>query len=192
MAAAQSDGRGRYRRKWISHHGNLYASFIYDAPHRDPRLAYSVAVAIAETLLKFGIAPQIKWPNDILVNGKKISGTLIEYAKDFVIIGIGINIASNPTVPNYETTKTDDLKPGISREDLLNELMSQMDAWIGKLSRGNFNAVRTRWLDLAIGIGAEITYRRGRATLCGINDDGALILRRGNEYIMSFADEISI
>jgi len=86
VAQAQSAGRGRYKRTWVSHHGNLYVSFIFGMPERDPRLSYSVAVAIAETISSFGIAPTIKWPNDILISGAKVSGALIEYAGRFVII----------------------------------------------------------------------------------------------------------
>ena len=59
VSQAQSAGRGRYKRTWVSHHGNLYASFIYKNFERDPRLSYAVAVAIAETLISFGITPQI-------------------------------------------------------------------------------------------------------------------------------------
>ena len=51
VAAAQSAGRGRYRRTWVSHHGNLYVSFIFDCPERDARLSYQVAVAVAESLI---------------------------------------------------------------------------------------------------------------------------------------------
>ena len=105
MAEAQSAGRGRYRRTWVSHHGNFYASFIFSAPERDSRLSYMVAVAIAETIMSFGIIPTIKWPNDILIDGKKVCGVLIEYAGAFVIVGIGINIKSNPTVAENITTK---------------------------------------------------------------------------------------
>ena len=105
VANAQYAGRGRYRRKWISHHGNLYTSFIFLSVDRDPRLSYVIAVAIADTIMSFGIKPQIKWPNDILIDGKKVAGTLIEYAGRFVIVGIGINIETNPTVAEYETTK---------------------------------------------------------------------------------------
>ena len=105
VAAAQSAGRGRFRRKWISHHGNLYASFVFACEERDARLSYAVAVAVADTLFSFGIVSTIKWPNDILVDDKKISGILIEYYGRFVIVGIGINVATNPTVPEYKTTK---------------------------------------------------------------------------------------
>jgi len=194
LAAAQSAGRGRYRRTWISHHGNLYASFIYKAENRDPRLSYCVAVAVAETLLSFGIQPQIKWPNDILVDGRKICGVLIEYSKNFVIVGIGINIKSNPTVKaGYETTKTDHYKRGITRDEMLAMLMEKLDFWLGRLSRGNFATIRARWMDLAAGLNSEITYKGQPATLCEINLDGALILRRKTgEYILALGDEISI
>src|SRR5574344_1101177 len=101
-ALAQSAGRGRYKRTWVSHHGNLYASFIYSSEERDSRLSYSVAVAVAETLISCGVKPTIKWPNDILIDNKKVAGILIEYAGDFVIVGIGINIKNNPTVENYK------------------------------------------------------------------------------------------
>ena len=117
-ALAQSAGRGRYKRNWVSHHGNLYVSFIYKTTERDPKLSYAVAVAIAETLISFGISPQIKWPNDVLIDGKKISGILIEYARNFVIVGIGINIKTCPTVKEYQTTKVKNYADA-SVEDIL-------------------------------------------------------------------------
>ena len=192
LAAAQSAGRGRYRRKWVSHHGNLYASFMYKMPERRPTLSYAVAVAVAETLLRFGINPQIKWPNDILVDSKKISGILIEYSKNFVIIGIGVNIKTNPTVQKYETTKTDNYCGGITRDEVLATLMGQMDLWIGKIARGDFESVRQRWMDFSLAINSEIKYQGHRAVFCGINMDGALVLRKGSEYVLTFGDEISI
>ena len=188
LADAQSAGRGRYRRTWVSHHGNLYASFIYKVEKRDPRLSYAVAVAVAETLIAFGLAPQIKWPNDVLIDGKKISGVLIEYAKDFVIIGIGINIKTNPTVRSYQTTKVTDYVTSITRDALLTMLMGKMDLWLPR----DFSAIRKRWTELSINLNKTITYRGHDAILCGLGDDGALVLRRGKEYIMAYGDEISI
>jgi BirA family biotin operon repressor/biotin-[acetyl-CoA-carboxylase] ligase len=189
LAAAQSSGRGRYRRTWVSHHGNLYASFIYRSPERNPTLSYAVAVAVAETLLHFNIKPAIKWPNDLLVDGKKIAGILIEYARNFIIIGIGLNVKTNPTVKkNYGTTKTDAHKPGLEIKDILAVLMVQMDHWMGK----DFRIVRARWMALAAQLNTPILYGGKPAVLYGINDDGALVLRRGTEYILTFGDEISI
>ena len=186
-ALAQSAGRGRYRRKWVSHHGNLYASFIFDSPERDPRLSYAVAVAIAETLITFGIHPTIKWPNDILISGKKISGVLIEYAGRFVIVGIGINVHTNPTVAEYETTRTDKY----TRADVA-EIFSVLTKNLDKWMNAKFDSVRDVWMKLAIGINAPVKYRGEIVELIGINDSGALVVRRGSEYLWIHGDEIMV
>lgn len=187
LAAAQSAGRGRMRRPWVSHHGNLHISFIYSAPERDARLSYSVAVAVAETIASFGIHPAIKWPNDILVDNKKIAGTLIEYSGDFVVIGIGINVNSNPTVDRYKTTKMDNYAE-IPMNELLNRLIRNIDKWI----RADFRAVRDRWTELAACINCSVKYHGELAQLIGINENGALVLRRGTNYLLVYGDEIII
>ena len=188
MALAQSAGRGRYRRTWVSHHGNLYASFIYKIYERDPKLSYAIAVAIAETLISFGITPQIKWPNDVLIDGKKISGVLIEYSQNFVIVGIGINIKTCPTVKEYKTTKIHKYKPGVDIKDVLNTLMKKIDKW----RNANFSVVRERWMELAAGLNKTIQYHGKPAELIGLNEDGALVLRKDTRYILTYGDEISI
>ena len=187
VAAAQSAGRGRYRRKWVSHHGNLYASFIYACEERDARLSYSVAIAVADTLFSFGIVPTIKWPNDILVDDKKISGILIEYYGRFVIVGIGINVATNPTVAEYQTTKMNDYIMA-SEKDVLARLMKYMDKWI----KADFATVRSRWMSMATGLNATVKYRGATAQLIGINENGALVLRCGTRYVLAYGDEIVI
>ncbi len=187
MAEAQSAGRGRHRRTWVSHHGNLYASFIFNAPERDPRLSYMVAVAIAETILSFGIIPAIKWPNDILIDGKKVCGVLIEYAGAFVIVGIGINIKSNPTVAENLTTKLENYAD-VPKGELLNRLMRNLDKWMNT----DFATVRARWMELAIALRKIVKYRAQDVELIEINENGALVLRRGSEYLLAYGDEISM
>lgn len=187
VAAAQSAGRGRLRRTWVSHHGNLYVSFIFASPERDARLSYSVAVAVAETIASFGVRPTIKWPNDILVDNKKISGTLIEYSGDFVVVGIGINVNSNPTVDRYKTTRLENYSQ-IPMMELLNRLMRNLDKW----RRADFRAVRARWTELAACLDRPVKYRGEMADLVGINENGALILRRGSRYLLVYGDEIVV
>ena len=187
-ALAQSAGRGRYRRTWVSHHGNLYASFIYKSPDRDPKLSYAVAVAIAETLISLGLTPEIKWPNDVLIKGKKISGVLIEYSQNFVIIGVGINIKTCPTVKEYKTTKINNFVKDTDIKDVLSILIKELDKW----RRVNFLSVRERWMDLAIAINKTIQYHGKPMKLIGLNEDGALVLRDGSRYILTYGDEISI
>ena len=187
-ALAQSAGRGRYRRTWVSHHGNLYASFIYKSPERDPKLSYAVAVAIAETLISLGLTPEIKWPNDVLIKGKKISGVLIEYSQNFVIIGVGINIKTCPTVKEYKTTKINNFVKDTDIKDVLSILIKELDKW----RRVNFLSVRERWMDMAIAINKIIQYHGKPMELIGLNEDGALVLRDGSRYILTYGDEISI
>lgn len=187
VAMAQSAGRGRYKRTWVSHHGNLYASFIYKIDERDPRLSYAIAVAIAETLISFGLNPQIKWPNDILIDGKKISGVLIEYARNFVIVGIGINIKTCPTVKEYTTTKVNDYCDA-SVSDVLGVLMKKIDKW----RNANFANVRERWMEMALYINKMVKYQGRSAELIGLNEDGALVLRFDTRYVLTYGDEISV
>ena len=188
LADAQSAGRGRYKRTWISHHGNLYVSFIYSCEERDARLSYSVGVAIAETLIAFGVNPTIKWPNDILIDGKKVSGTLIEYSGRFVVVGIGINIKTNPTVKAaYKTTKLDNYT-NVTRDELLNKLMRNLDKW----RNADFRDVRARWTELAVGLNRRVKYRGETVELIGINEKGALVLRNGTHYSLVYGDEITM
>ena len=188
QALAQSAGRGRYRRTWVSHHGNLYASFIYKTTERDPKLSYAVAVAIAETLIALGMMPEIKWPNDVLIKGKKISGVLIEYSQSFVILGIGINIKTCPTVKEYKTTKINKFVKDADINNVLGILIKEMDKW----RKVNFLTVRERWMDLAAALNKVIQYHGKPAELIGLNEDGALVLRDGSRYILTYGDEISI
>ena len=187
VAAAQYAGRGRYRRKWVSHHGNLYASFIFNSVERDPRLSYAVAVAIAETLISYGVSPLIKWPNDILVNNANISGVLIEYAGRFVIVGIGINVHTNPTVAEYKTTRIDEYAD-VEVTDVMSRLVKNLDKFIN----ADFDSVRKRWMELAAGLNKLVKYRGEMVELIGVNDNGALVVRRGPEYLLVHGDEISM
>lgn len=187
MAVTQTAGRGRYRRKWISQPGNLYASFIYKIEERDPKLSYAVGVAVANTLMKFGLNPQIKWPNDVLIDGKKISGILIEYVKNFVIVGVGINIQNCPKIKDYETVKIKDFAD-VTVTEVLNLLIKNID----KFRRIDFDVVREEWMNMAIGINKMITYHGKQMELIGLNSDGALVLRGDTRYVLTYGDEISI
>lgn len=187
LAAAQSAGRGRFRRSWVSHHGNLYVSFIYDCPERDARLSYAVAVAVAETIASFGIHPTIKWPNDVFVDGKKIAGILIDYSGPYVIVGIGINVNSNPTVAKYGTTKMD-IYSQTPLNRLLNRLIKNLDKWCA----ADFRDVRNRWTELATGLNTSVRYQGAPAVLVGINENGALVLRRETRYLLVYGDEVQM
>ena len=118
---------------------------------------------------------------------KKVCGILIEYAGRFVIIGIGINIKSNPTVPGYKTTKLDNYAR-VEKSELLNKLMKNLDKW----RQIDFPLIRARWMDLATGLNKIVKYRGDNVELIGINENGALVLRNGSRYMLAYGDEISM
>ena len=95
----QTQGRGRYGKRWISPAGkNLYATLVFFAPTPDPvEITHLLALTTAQILQDKGITVQIKWPNDLLVNRKKIAGILCETAGDQgIVIGIGLNVNMPP------------------------------------------------------------------------------------------------
>ena len=96
MAETQTAGRGRYGRTWQSPKGNLYMSLVLpDMGKNTPYIAFLTAVAVADSLPDFNVS--LKWPNDVLLDGKKLAGILVERVGDKIIVGIGVNVISNPT-----------------------------------------------------------------------------------------------
>ncbi len=187
MADTQTAGHGRHARQWVSEAGNLYVSFIFDVVRRDSRLAYAMAVAVADTIAAWGISPQIKWPNDILIDGAKVCGILIEYVENKVIVGIGVNIRSAPVVRKYPTTwlgRYADVKRG----PVLARLMERIEFWC----HAEFADVRRAWMERAVGINKTILYHDTPYQMIGLDENGALILRQGNQEIKVYGDEINI
>jgi BirA family transcriptional regulator, biotin operon repressor / biotin---[acetyl-CoA-carboxylase] ligase len=97
-ADSQTKGRGRLGREWVSEQGNLYFSVIVNSKRISPAeiSSFIAGLSVSGFLQKLGLLPQLKWPNDILIDGKKLCGILIEKHKNSIIIGVGININTYP------------------------------------------------------------------------------------------------
>jgi len=190
-AERQSAGRGRQGRDWVSASGNLYASTIVRLRATDPTpatLALVAAVALAETVdLYFRQSRlqgelKIKWPNDLLVDGAKLSGILLERSGDAVIIGIGVNLAHHPAVEGRLTTSLAAHGVAVDPADFLETLTEAFARWRDRWRHEGLGAVRSQWLARAHPIGTALTARLpdGEAIdglFDGMNSDGALILR---------------
>lgn len=185
-ADEQTSGRGRMARSWFSPPGNLYVSILLRRglpAQRSAELAFLTAVAVAETvraLLPAKVPVSLKWPNDVLANGAKISGILLEQADDAVIIGIGLNILEAPSATGYRTT-TIAAQGGIAtvdgaRDKLLERFRRQLDIWLEQ----GFGPIREAWLALSHPIGTSIKFTDAAGpvtgTFAGIDADGALLL----------------
>jgi BirA family biotin operon repressor/biotin-[acetyl-CoA-carboxylase] ligase len=137
IAEAQTRGRGRLSREWLSPEGGIYFTLILRpsiSPAYAPRINLMASVAVAATIRKlFGLKAELKWPNDVLIEGRKVCGILAEMDAEmdvvnFVNVGIGIN--ANTSVPQFEKTATSlkhALGKEISRKKFLNALLVEIN-----------------------------------------------------------------
>ena len=194
QAGEQHAGRGRRDKDWHSPLGNLYTSTILrpNCPTRMwPGLSFVVALAVGDTVAR--VAPsaraRLKWPNDVLVGGAKISGILLETVLatgstegGAIIAGVGINIASFPKDTRYGAACLDALAgKELMIDRVLAEYMTALTHWYDIWSAEGFAPIRAAWLERAHGLGAEVEVSnvgapslRGRFT--GITEDGRLLL----------------
>ncbi len=185
-ADEQVAGRGRHTRRWYSPPGNLYLSVVLRPgipANRLPELAFVAALAVGDTV--DGLLPRqtqcsLKWPNDVLVNGGKVAGILLEPVEDALVIGIGLNILYAPDDTSYKVT-TLATCGGLATVDgarilLLDRLAHHLDFW----QQQGFAAVRLAWLDRAHPIGSPLRVTlQGRAvtgSFAGLDEDGGLLL----------------
>lgn len=190
IADRQTAGRGRRGRAWSDGAGNLMASVLVRAEGAVQQLSFVAALALYDALSASGgqgsriPGPRLslKWPNDVLLDGVKMSGILLERAGDAVIIGFGVNIVSHPEGTERPATSLAVASwPSIAPVDLLAQLMPAFAAARVIWATTGFDAIRHRWLAHAAGIGERIAARLGTETLegCfeGLAGDGALELR---------------
>jgi BirA family biotin operon repressor/biotin-[acetyl-CoA-carboxylase] ligase len=192
-AGEQTAGRGRRGRLWLSPPGNLYLSLVMRpavTPASAAQLGFAASLALADgisTLCGPSLDIRCKWPNDILVTGRKLAGILLESeitgneTIDFVVIGAGANLASRPADVEYPATSLAEQKfPGTDPERLLQAYVRRFDFWARIWRAQGFAPIREAWLARAAGLGEEIRVRLERATLFGrfldLDDDGALLL----------------
>lgn len=186
-ADTQTGGRGRQGRLWVSPPGNLYASTLVRPRAGDPAapsLALVAAVAL-DTLLQAWLPPErlmIKWPNDLLADGAKISGILLEGAGDAVVVGIGVNLAHHPDLPDRPATSLAAL--GLSPPhpaDFAEELAASFAAWLARWRGEGLAVILARWQARAHPQGSALRAGTSEGTIDGLYDgleaDGALRLK---------------
>ena len=188
-ARAQSAGRGRRGRAWVSEPGNLYASLLLTDPGPRERaaelsfvaaLAVHDAVAASATPLAARLA--LKWPNDVLIDGRKISGILIEGEEPSVVVGIGVNCAHHPRDTSYPASDLAAAGAVVPAENLFAQLSATMMWRLAQWNRGaGFEAIRADWLARAAGVGGPIRIALADGERSGgfetVDAHGRLILR---------------
>jgi BirA family biotin operon repressor/biotin-[acetyl-CoA-carboxylase] ligase len=181
VAERQTAGRGRRGRSWHSAPADsLTFSLLWRMPDgvRADGLSLAVGVALAETL---GETARLKWPNDILLEGRKLGGILVELTGRAAVIGIGLNLRLPGDMPDEVRTGAAALESGESRNALLARLLTALHVALEEFTAGGFVALRTRWLarcghlDMPVRILSEFSVPlEGRCV--GVDVDGALLL----------------
>ena len=210
IADEQTQGRGRFDRKWFTPKGSgLAFSLILrpsarDALHRHlSRTVGVAALSIAESCSGLGLAPRIKWPNDILLNGKKIAGILIETVwsgddVDSLVIGMGINVHKSSVPPaellQFPATSLEDAlgKEAPAREEIL---FSILNAFIHWRERMGTDELIHAWEEMLAFRGEQVQIHAGNEAptsgeLLGLESDGSLRLRdaHDNSVVIRFGD----
>ncbi|HYW15079.1 MAG TPA: biotin--[acetyl-CoA-carboxylase] ligase [Allosphingosinicella sp.] len=187
-AVRQSGGRGRQGREWHSPPGNLYASTLVRLRASDPpapTLALVAAVAlheVASVLVVAGMIIEIKWPNDLLVAGAKLSGILLERVDDSIVVGFGVNLSDHPDEIARPAINMGMLGGVPDPARFLDALAESFARWVGVWRDEGLEPVRIRWLAAAHPIGTALsTHTAGGGRVDGLFDgldeSGALRLR---------------
>ncbi|MEQ9638667.1 MAG: biotin--[acetyl-CoA-carboxylase] ligase [Alphaproteobacteria bacterium] len=189
IATEQTGGRGRRGRVWSSPPGNLYSTLILRPPGPVAALtalSFVAAVAVGEAMLTLDSTLPVayKWPNDVLVGGRKVCGILLESGgtPPWVVIGIGLNIAHHPDDSERPATSLTAAGVTASLSAVRDSLGRALENTYMRWREHGFDPVRQAWLARAIGLGQPITVRLPERELKGVfaalADDGALLLDR--------------
>jgi len=202
-ADRQSGGKGRQGRAWASPPGNLYASTLVRIQPGDPSaatLALVAAVALHEAVAPLLPVPgpggegavRIKWPNDLLVEGAKLAGILLERRDDAVVIGFGVNLAGHPDLPDRPATSVAALAGRApAPHAFLTRLAPIFERWLGRWRAEGLSPVREAWLAAAYALSTPLAAGEARGTFEGLDESGALRLRLpGGEVRLVHAGDV--
>lgn len=198
VADAQKKGRGRHGRFWESPAGTgLYLSFIMRrrCPPQDfPRMTLAVGVAVASAIEAAGARPQLKWPNDVLIAGRKVAGILTEAVfnktrTDFAVVGVGVNVntpseAFPPNLRDVAGSLRMSLGRPVSRVHFLQTLLCRLEQWCELSAEEGFEKIREGWrqFDTTLGKVVEVVLpnKRFSGVAEALERDGALMVRDTN------------
>jgi BirA family transcriptional regulator, biotin operon repressor / biotin---[acetyl-CoA-carboxylase] ligase len=203
VADEQTEGRGRMVRKWYSPKGTgIWASFILRPDiqiQHAPQLTLLSAVAVVQAIKKVThITPEIKWPNDILISGRKVCGILTELQAEedriqSVILGIGINVNQDKNDFSAEIIKKAtslkiELGKTVNRSSLIQSLCYYIEQLLHLYISEGFTPIKSLWETCAVSIGKRISARTVKGTFdgvaLGINNEGVLLLKQDNGDIV--------
>jgi len=193
IADEQTAGRGRIKRVWLSPKGSIALSIIlYPSVVNLPSLIMLASLAVVHSIEAVtGLRSQVKWPNDVLVNDRKVCGILIESSLrgnivDYAIIGIGVNVnlrlSDFPEIQSTATSLSAELGRDVSRLRVIRRLLVEVERLYLALQAGE--SIYEEWRDSLVTLGRRVKVKSGKTVYEGIAEsvarDGSLLLRHSN------------
>jgi BirA family transcriptional regulator, biotin operon repressor / biotin---[acetyl-CoA-carboxylase] ligase len=207
IADSQLSGTGRNGRKWASPRGGIWLSVILSSklhPSKCISFSFGASLAVSEAINHCtGLESKLKWPNDILIDGKKVSGVLVDASVnsssiEYVIVGIGVNVNVNSaevqrdikcrTFPYQVTSLSDELAARCEKVRLIKNILQTLDKYYLKIESDTDYPLLEQWKHRAIDITSKPVYvshgaEGFTATVLGLEEDGSLVVVRDNNRI---------
>lgn len=212
VANSQRAGYGKYQRSWVSSPGNLYLSFVCFLHQKSSEiyaLPFIISISIAEALSSFGLDHiKLKWPNDLICDGKKVGGVLIESGPCFpsegspdllsFVVGIGINLVSSPDHVDYKTTYLREQGIEIDRLSLIKKIIERVIVWRDSY-KNKIKDIFSCWQDYSLHQTGDLCIitcndKQIEGTFIGLDSYGRLGLRhnKGGEVFWYASGDVSI
>lgn len=184
MAGEMTAGRGRMGRVWQMFKGHSFAATFILTRHTGPHLPLVVAVALLHALKQLAPAAKLtlKWPNDVLLNGKKLAGILVEKAGTNYLAGIGLNLTRSPAMmDSFPGIPLADAAPAPSREEMLVVLSACLKETLALYGESGWSALADEYVQNCCTIGQTVTWHKDAKTVVtgqaqGLTPEGALVM----------------
>lgn len=210
IAEQQKSGRGRQKRKWLSPKGGVWLSVVLKPEIPTSKitlLPFVAALAACDVIKAVGLDARLKWPNDVMISGKKVAGILLDISAEaeqvnYAVIGIGINANIDSAAISARldgvkiTSISDELGRSVSRLDLVKTLLENLERYYLELEKRGAVAILQKWKKNSDMLGRKVTVTQNNGTVQGvavdIKDDGSLLLRTADGDVNVVSGVISV
>lgn len=210
IAEQQKSGRGRQKRKWLSPKGGIWLSVVLkpEIPiSKITVLPFVAALAVCDAISSVGVNAKLKWPNDVMISGKKVAGILLDISAEadqvnYVVIGIGINanVDSGQISARIEgiksTSISDELGRPVNRLHLTKSLLENLERYYLELESDGAPPILEKWKENSDMIGLNVAVIQNDKTIMGVatdvNNDGSLLLHTGDGDVSIVSGDIIV
>jgi BirA family biotin operon repressor/biotin-[acetyl-CoA-carboxylase] ligase len=210
IAEQQKSGRGRQKRKWLSPNGGVWLSVILKPAIPTAKitlLPFAAALAVCDAIKTTGLDARLKWPNDVMISGKKVAGILLDISAEadqvnYAVIGIGINANIDSAAVSARldgakiTSISDELGRNVSRLDLTRSLLENLERYCVEMEQRGAGTILQKWKKSSDMLGRKVAVTQNGKTIQGVaadvNDNGSLLLRTDHGDVNIVSGDVNV